>query len=88
MTQKSYLNEQVPFVDPRIISLLIFSYLNSVDDEGRTPLMLAIKKQNIYIIKHLLAKGASKICVDKKGNTVFHYAANTNKDVVKVHFTI
>ena len=70
------------------LSFLIFSFLNSVDDEGRTPLMLAIKKQNIYIIKHLLAKGASKICVDKKGNTVFHYAANSNKDVVKVFFNL
>jgi ankyrin repeat protein len=58
--------------------------LNAIDVEGRTPLMLAIKKQNIYIIKHLLAKGASRSIVDKRRNTIYHYVANTNKDVVKV----
>ena len=47
--------------------------------------MLAIKKQNNYIIKHLNCKGASKNSVDKKGNTVYHYVAITNKDIVKVN---
>jgi ankyrin repeat protein len=55
-----------------------------MDTDGRTPLMLAIKKQNAYIIKHLIGKGASKNCVDKKGNTVYHYVATTTKEIVKV----
>jgi hypothetical protein len=46
--------------------------------------MLAIKKQNLYNVRHLIGKGASKASVDSKGNNVFHYAANTTKDIVKV----
>ena len=57
-----------------------------MDADGRTPLMLAIKKQNSYIIKHLICKGASRNSVDKKGNTVYHYVATTTKEIVKVKF--
>ena len=67
-----------------IIGRIYFSHLNSVDEEGRTPLMLAVKKQNLYIVKHLVAKGANLTCCDKKGNNVFHLAANSNKDIVMV----
>jgi ankyrin repeat protein len=48
-----------------VVSRNRVQYLNSVDDEGRTPLMLAVKKQNLYIVKHLIGKGADKSFSDK-----------------------
>ena len=46
--------------------------------------MLAVKNVNIYIVRYLASKGANKCLADKKGNNVFHYAANTSKDVIQV----
>jgi len=64
--------------------LKIFSLINGVDDQGRTPLMVAIKVQNIYAIRYLIGKSASLSRQDCKGNNAYHYAATSKKEIVQV----
>ena len=46
--------------------------------------MLAAKKENVYMIKFLVGKGANRDKLDAIDNSVFHYAAMTTKDVIEV----
>ena len=50
---------------------------------GVTPLMLAVKKENLVTTKYLLGKKAATNDHDNEKNTVYHYAANTNKDIIE-----
>lgn len=49
-----------------------------------TPLLVAIKAQNLQAIKTLIGKKVSLDCVDNEANSVLHYAASTNKEIVTV----
>jgi hypothetical protein len=43
--------------------------------QGKTPLMIVVKKFNYELIEHLIGAGANLHAIDKKGNTPFHCAA-------------
>ncbi len=65
---------------------ILFSirYLNSRDHEGVTPLMLAVQRENGYMIKFLVAKEAAMEPTDAKGDNIFHFAATKTKDIIEV----
>jgi len=46
--------------------------------------MIAVKKSNLYAMRHLLGKGAKKNIVDKKGNNVYHYMAYSTPEIIQV----
>ena len=52
------------------------------------PLMLAVSGMNGYMIKYLMAKDAPRDVVDKKNNSIYHYAAITNREIIEVIFVI
>ena len=68
---KSYVGNLIP----------IFAFLEFL---GITPLMLAIKKENIYMTRYLLSKKADTNIQDNKKNTIYHFAANTNKEMIEI----
>lgn len=49
--------------------------------------MLAIKEQQLAVVKALVNAKASLEHLDHEANSVFHYAASTNKDIILVSFT-
>lgn len=55
---------------------------SSDPNTGLSPLLVAIQAENLLTIKVLLSKNASLEHLDHDANSVFHYAANTNKDVI------
>ena len=61
---------------PEIVSFLLSkgAKLESVDQEGKTPLMWAATKGNLEIVKLLLAKGADITKTSKEGKTALNYA--------------
>ena len=46
--------------------------------------MVAIKKENIPMTRYLLSKKADINIQDNKKNTIYHFAANTNKDMIEI----
>ena len=46
--------------------------------------MVAIKKENIYMTRYLLSKKADTNIQDNKKNTIYHIAANTNKEMIEI----
>jgi ankyrin repeat protein len=58
----------------------IFPYnqrmLNTVDDDGFTPLMIAVERNNIHGAKFLVLKGAYIDVQNKKSFSVMHYSKN------------
>ena len=63
-------------------------HINVSDGKGRTPLMLAVQKENAYMITYLVGKSARVDNQDEDGNSVYHYAAMTTKDIVEVRKAI
>ncbi|XP_024082546.1 85/88 kDa calcium-independent phospholipase A2 isoform X2 [Cimex lectularius] len=64
---------------------IITSLINSSDSKtGFSPLQLAVREANVAMIKLLLNCGASVEHLDHEGNSVFHYAAMANKDIVNL----
>lgn len=57
---------------------------NAQDKDGQTPLMVAVTKQNLYALKHLMGKNADVAIVDNHLNNVFHHAASSSKDTIEV----
>ena len=53
--------------------------MGELNDEGKTPLHLAMKKGNIKIIELLIQNGASTQIKDKKGKKPFDYASRQTK---------
>ena len=51
---------------------------------GITPLMVAIKKENVYMTRYILSKKADTNIQDNKKNTIYHFAANTNKEMIEI----
>ncbi|XP_065160438.1 85/88 kDa calcium-independent phospholipase A2 isoform X2 [Atheta coriaria] len=59
------------------------SQLNSSDTlTGMSPLQVAITTNQIHIVKALINSKCSLEHMDHQGNSVFHYAANTNKEII------
>ncbi|CAH2245451.1 jg8709 [Pararge aegeria aegeria] len=51
---------------------------------GTTPLMVAVKSGNVRMVQSLVLLNCSLEIVDNEGNTVFHYAAASNKEIINV----
>lgn len=63
-----------------------FSQLCNPDPiSGLYPIHLAVKNANLSAIKYLLKADIPLNVLDQEGNTVHHYAAETNKDIVSVN---
>ena len=58
--------------------------MNSNDDEGVSPLQVAIKTEYVRVVTAFVQAGASLGHLDNEGNTVYHYAAGTNKEIIQV----
>lgn len=68
------------FNDPRVNC-----FLNSTDVErGMSPLQVAIGTCNLKIVQQLVAASCSLEHLDHEGNSIFHYAANTTKEIIGV----
>jgi calcium-independent phospholipase A2 len=62
-----------------------FSHLNSPDlNTGVSPLQVAIKTGNLRTVQAVLSAKASLDHLDYEANSVFHYAASTNKEIILV----
>ncbi|XP_053606881.1 85/88 kDa calcium-independent phospholipase A2 isoform X2 [Plodia interpunctella] len=57
-----------------------------IDDQdsltGITPIMVAVQSCNIRMVQSLISLKCSLRIVDYDGNTVFHYAAASNKEII------
>ncbi|XP_039285662.1 85/88 kDa calcium-independent phospholipase A2 [Nilaparvata lugens] len=61
---------------------IIQSFLNVSDLEtGMTPIQLAIQNRDIAIVRQLIVANASLDLLDNQRNSVFHYAASSNKEI-------
>jgi calcium-independent phospholipase A2 len=49
-----------------------------------SPLQVAVQTANLAMINKLISLDASLDHLDFEGNNVFHYAANTTKEVIMV----
>lgn len=59
------------------------SQLNSADFEtGVSPLQVAVQTGNLKMVQMLVAAKASLEHLDSRGNTIFHYAAQSTKDII------
>lgn len=68
-------------------SPLLSSYLNSSDPvTGMSPLQVALETNNLRTVQTLLNANCSLEHIDNNGNSVFHLAANTNKDIILVSY--
>ncbi|XP_059053783.1 85/88 kDa calcium-independent phospholipase A2 [Achroia grisella] len=57
--------------------------IDSVDPHtGATPLMVAVKTSNVRMVQSLISLKCSLNTVDNDGNTVYHYAAGSNKEII------
>jgi hypothetical protein len=66
-----------------------FSHLNSPDlNTGMSPLQVAIEEGNLRTVQTLLNAKASLEHLDNRANTVFHYAANTTKEIILVNIIL
>ncbi|KAJ8713641.1 hypothetical protein PYW07_014011 [Mythimna separata] len=58
-------------------------HIDSIDPlTGATPLMVAVKSCNVRMVQSLVGLNCSLDVIDLEGNTVFHYAAASNKEIV------
>ncbi|XP_050549409.1 85/88 kDa calcium-independent phospholipase A2 isoform X1 [Spodoptera frugiperda] len=70
------LSEQ--FNDPEVQK-----HLDDIDPlTGATPLMVAVKSCNVRMVQSLVSLHCSLDVIDLEGNTVFHYAAASNKEII------
>ncbi|KAA0192438.1 hypothetical protein HAZT_HAZT007901 [Hyalella azteca] len=53
-------------------------------DLQETPLHIAVRGQKVAVIKALMQMGVSTDAVDVKGNSVYHLAASTNKQIIEM----
>lgn len=65
------------------------AFINDEEKQnGISPLQLAIQEQNIKMVQALLNHNASLDHFDHENNSVLHYAASTNKQIVNVNCVI
>ena len=66
-------------------------FLNAQDNNGETPLMLAVKRGSPVIVNYLVSKGALAYALNKDGDSVFHLAVARNDPtmykVLQAHFS-
>lgn len=63
----------------------INSHLNSSDPStGMSPLQVAVTTNNLKTVQMLVTAKCSLEHLDHQANSVFHYAASTNKEVISV----
>ncbi|KAL4711460.1 hypothetical protein ACJJTC_005584 [Scirpophaga incertulas] len=68
------------FNDPEIQS-----HLDDIDPlTGATPVMVAVKSCNLRMVQSLVSLNCVLDVKDSDGNTVFHYAAASNKEIINV----
>lgn len=61
------------------------NFLNSTDSStGISPLQVAVSSKNLQIVDLLINSQSSLEHLDYEGNSVFHYASNTSKDIIMV----
>lgn len=57
--------------------------IDAVDPHtGATPLMVAVKSSNVRMVQSLISLKCSLNTVDNDGNTVYHYAAASNREII------
>ena len=77
------LNEDVQVVE-RLLSLNILAEINTQNDLGQTPLIIAVNNNYIKLVEALVKHGALVNQKDKRGLTPLMYAAlNNNETIVK-----
>lgn len=54
-----------------------FDTINMSNNDGRTPLMMAVQSKNLKLLEEMLAQGADPNVADKSGITALHLAAHT-----------
>ncbi|XP_072947664.1 85/88 kDa calcium-independent phospholipase A2 isoform X1 [Epargyreus clarus] len=60
-------------------------HINDVDPTtGATPLMVAIKTGNVRMVQSLISLKCTLDTVDTDGNTVYHYASASNKEIINI----
>lgn len=70
-----------------LLLLFYFSQINAVAaDTCQTPLHVAIKAQKLAAVQMLVQLEANVEAVDANHDTMYHCAAITTKDIIKVYF--
>lgn len=60
-------------------------HINEIDPiTGATPLMVALKTSCLRVVQCLVSHNCSLDTIDVDGNTVFHYAAASNKEIINI----
>lgn len=63
----------------------ISKFIDSSDpNTGLSPLLVAIQSQNFLSVRALIGRNVSLEHLDHDANSVFHYAASTNKDIINL----
>lgn len=63
----------------------ISNYLNSTDEvSGMSPLQVAIASKNLKTVQMLVGSKCSLEHLDNKNNSIYHYAANSTKEIINV----
>lgn len=57
-------------------------------ETGQTPLHIAIKAQKLTAVQMLIHLEANVEAVDANHDTMYHCAAITTKDIIKVHIQV
>jgi ankyrin repeat protein len=55
--------------------------VNCLNDDGTTPIMVALKYGQLHIVKYLFDRGADPSIVDGDASNVLHYAAGTSESI-------
>ena len=71
------------FCKTKCVKLLISRNLKK--KKNNNIFQIAVKRQNVSAIKHLVSKEVDLARKDSKLNNVFHFAATTNKELIEVH---
>ncbi|CAH0398863.1 unnamed protein product [Chilo suppressalis] len=51
---------------------------------GITPIMVAVKNRNLRMVQSIVSLNCKLDVIDREGNSVFHYAAASNKEIIYV----
>ena len=84
MISAAVLNEDVQVVE-RLLSLDILADINTQNDLGQTPLIIAVNNNYRKLVEILIMHGALVNLRDKRGLTPLMYAAlNNNENLIKL----
>ncbi|KAJ6216443.1 hypothetical protein RDWZM_007600 [Blomia tropicalis] len=56
--------------------------INDQDDDGKTPLQVAIERERLNVIQQILLLSPKMNLIDKNENNILHYAAQTNREII------